>query len=181
VKDVLQKMSWYYYLRGDMVRADSCRQQVIKRGAAVSDADRQALKEARSGKWPNRMLLKARLLDDGGYFSDALQVLRGMDPSEFRDPVERCEYTYRLGRIYDGLGRGDEALDAYQRTIRLGENLKEYYAARAALQAGYINEQRGDKAKAIGLYEKCLSMQDHDYKNSLDQRAKAGIARCKGQ
>jgi tetratricopeptide (TPR) repeat protein len=181
VKDVLQKMSWYYYLRGDMVRADSCRQQVINRGTAVSDADRQALKEARSGKWPNRMLLKARLLDDGGYFSDALQVLRGMGPSEFRDPVERCEYTYRLGRIYDGLGRGDEALDAYQRTIRLGENLKEYYAARAALQAGYINEQRGDKAKAIGLYEKCLSMQDHDYKNSLDQRAKAGIARCKGQ
>ena len=32
----------------------------------VSDADRQAIKEARSGKWPNKALLKARLLSDGG-------------------------------------------------------------------------------------------------------------------
>ena len=181
VKDVLQKMSWYYYLKGDMVRADSCRRQVLVRGTATSDADRQALKEAKSGRWPNRVLLKARLLDDGGYFSEALQVLQGMEPSELRDQVERCEYTYRLGRIYDGLGKDEEAVAAYAAAIRLGEHLKEYYAARAALQAGYIYEQRGDKAKAISLYEKCLSMPEHDYKNSLDQRAKAGVARCKGE
>ena len=181
VKDVLQKMSWYYYLKGDMVRADSCRQQVLKRGTPASDADRQALKEARSGKWPNRRLLQARLLDDGGYFSEALQVLEGMGSQELRDAGERCEYTYRLGRIYDGLGRFGEALEAYRGTIRLGEHLREYYAARAALQAGYIYEQRGDKVKAVELYEKCLSMPDHDYKNSLDQRAKAGMARCKGE
>ena len=181
VKDVLQKMSWYYYLQGDGPRADSCRKQVLVRGAAVSDADRQALKEARSGKWPNRVLLKARLLDDGGYFQEALQLLQRMDPAELRDQVDRCEYTYRMGRIYDGLGRSDEAIEAYQGAIRLGEHLKEYYAARAALQSGYIYEQRGDKSKAISFYEKCLSMPEHDYKNSLDQRAKAGIARCKGE
>jgi tetratricopeptide (TPR) repeat protein len=181
VKDVLQKMSWYYYLKGDTFRADSCRRQVLVRGSAASDADRQALKEARSGRWPNKVLLKARLLDDGGYFEEALQVLQGMDPAELRDQVERCEYIYRMGRIYDGLGRADEAIEAYQGAIRLGEHLKEYYAARAALQAGNIYEQRGDRAKAISLYEKCLSMPEHDFKNSLDQRAKAGIARCKGQ
>lgn len=181
VKDVLQKMSWYYYLKGDTSRADSCRRQVLVRGTAASDADRQGLKEAKSGKWPNRGLLKARLLDDGGYFAGALQVLQGMEATELRDQTERCEYTYRLGRIYDGLGRGDEALEAYEGAIRLGEHLKEYYAARAALQAGYIYEQRGDKAKAMDFYGKCLSMPDHDYKNSLDQRAKAGVARCKGE
>ncbi|HXB93672.1 MAG TPA: tetratricopeptide repeat protein [Puia sp.] len=180
VKDVWQKMSWYYYLKGDGSRADSCRRQVLVKGTAASDADRQALKEARSGKWPNKSLLQARLLDDGGYFEEALRVLQAMGLAETRDEAERCEYTYRLGRIYDGLGRGDEAITAYQATIRTGENLREYYAARAALQAGYIYERRGDRVKAIGLYEKCLSMQDHDYKNSLDQRAKAGIARCKG-
>jgi tetratricopeptide (TPR) repeat protein len=181
VKDVLQKLSWYYYLQGDTARADSCRREVMVRGTAASDADRQALKEARGGRWPNRVLLKARLLDDGGYFAEALQVLQAIDPAELRDLAERCEYTYRLGRIFDGLGRNDDAIEAYQAAIRLGEHLREYYAARAALQAGYIYEQRGDKAKAIGLYEKCISMPDHDYKNSLDQRAKAGIARCKGE
>jgi hypothetical protein len=42
--------------------ADSLRREVIRRGTAESDADRQALKEARSGVWPNKTLLRARLL-----------------------------------------------------------------------------------------------------------------------
>jgi tetratricopeptide (TPR) repeat protein len=180
VKDVLQKLSWYYYLRGEMARADSCRSLVLVKGTAESDADRQALKEAKSGGWPNRLLLKARLLCDGGYYDEALQALQG-GGSGFADAVDRCEYAYRLGRIYDGMGKTDEAVEAYRNTIRMGEHLREYYAARAALQAGYIYERRGDKGRAIAFYEQCLGMKDHDYKNSLDQRAKAGIARCKGE
>jgi hypothetical protein len=181
VKDALLKLSWYYYLKGDRSRADSCRWLVQRKGGAESDADRQALKEARSGKWPDKRLLRARLLDDGGYFTEALAELRGVSVSEYSDPVERCEYTYRLGRIYDGLGKDDEAIAAYDTAIGEGEQLTAYYAARAALQAGYIYEKRGDKARAIGYFERCLSMRDHDYKNSLDQRAKAGIERCKGE
>jgi hypothetical protein len=63
--------------------------------------------------------------------------------------------------------------------IKTGEHLKEYFAARAALQTGYIYEQQGDKATAVDYFQKCLSLKDHDYKNSLDQKAKAGIERCK--
>ncbi len=181
VKDVLQKLSWYYYLKGETSRADSCRVLVLQKGTAEADADRQAIKEARSGKWPNKALLKARLLTDGGYYPEALQGLQGMSSANFVDPVDRCEYAYRLGRIYDGLGKEDEAVGAYTTTIGTGMQLKEYYAARAALQAGYIYERRGDKPRAIAFFEQCLGMKDHDYKNSLDQRAKAGIARCKGE
>ena len=197
VKDVLQKLSWDAYLKGDQERADSFRVLVLRRGGAESDADRQALKEARSGKWPNKLLLKARLLSDGGYFAEALQVLAGAGPSfgagqsagtakssgaaPSSDPVERCEYAYRMGRIYDGLGRDSAAIGAYDKTIAIGEQLQAYYAARAALLAGYIYERRGDKTRAVVYFERCLGMKDHDYKNSLDQRAKAGIARCKGE
>lgn len=180
VKDVLEKLSWYYYLNGEMVRADSCRRLVLQRGSSEADADRQALKDARSGRWPNKVLLRARLLDDGGYFAEALKGLGEVGAADFSDPVEKCEYAYRLGRIYDGLGRDDEAVLAYERTIGMGAGLREYYAARAALQVGYIFERRGDKVRAITYFKRCLDMKDHDYKNSLDQRAKAGIARCKG-
>ena len=69
--------------------------------------------------------------------------LQGMSSANFADPVDRCEYAYRLGRIYDGLGREDEAVGAYISTIRAGIQLKEYYAARAALQAGYITSGAG--------------------------------------
>lgn len=181
VKDALEKLSWSYYLNGDGRKADSCRLLVLRRGTAESDADRQAFKNARSGKWPARKLLQARLLSDGGYFAEALQSIQGMGSSDLTIPEEKCELAYRLGRIYDGLGRSDEAVSAYLTTIKTGEHLTTYYAARAALQTGYIYEQRGDKARAIAFFQKCLSLKDHDFKNSLDQRAKAGMARCKGE
>jgi tetratricopeptide (TPR) repeat protein len=178
VKDVLQKLSWFYYLRGEDQKAAAFRQQVLEKGGTDSDADKQALKEAKSGKWPERRLLKARLLSDGGYNSEALQSLQGISSANFILPEEKCELAYRLGRIYDGLGRADEAVAAYLTTIRTGERLKEYFAARAALQTGYIYEKKGDLEKAVDYFRKCLSMKEHDYKNSLDQRAKAGIERC---
>jgi hypothetical protein len=181
VKDALEKLSWYYYEKGNQAVADSLRGEVMRRGTAESDADRQALKEARSGIWPDKRLLQARLLTDGGYFEEALRALQGVSTSSFTRPEERCELAYRLGRIYDGLGRKDEAITAYLTTIKTGEGLREYYAARAALQAGYIYEEMGDCERATGFFQKCLSLKDHDYKNSLDQRAKSGIARCKGE
>ena len=119
---------------------------------AESDADKQALKEARSGKWPNKVLLRSRLLSDGGYYGEALQALQGGSSADFQAPEEKCEFAYRIGRIYDGLGRKDEAIGAYLTAIKTGEHLKEYYAARAALQAGYIYEQRGDRAVGDRLF-----------------------------
>jgi tetratricopeptide (TPR) repeat protein len=179
VKDILQKLSWYYYLDGDAQKAAAYRQQVLVRGGTDADADKQALKEAKSGKWPNKILLKARLLDDGGYYKEAMQMMKGTSSADFSSPEEKCEFAYRLGRIYDGLGRQDEAIAAYLTALKMGEQLKEYFAARAALQIGYIDEGRGDKQGAIGYFQKCLSLREHEYKNSLDQRAKAGIERCR--
>jgi tetratricopeptide (TPR) repeat protein len=178
VKDALEKLSWYYYLKGDQAMADSLRREVIRRGSAEADADRQALAAARKGVWPDKVLLQARLLTDGGYFTEALRSLQGVSTSGYSRPEERCELAYRLGRIYDGLGRKDDAVTAYLTTIKTGAGLREYFAARAALQAGYIYEGRGDCERAVEFFQKCLSLKDHDYKNSLDQRAKSGIARC---
>jgi tetratricopeptide (TPR) repeat protein len=88
---------------------------------------------------------------------------------------------YRIGRINDDLKKEDIAIKAYETTIVLGSNRKEYFAARAALQLGNIYEKQGKKQLAIAMYEKCLGMNDHEYKNSLDQKAKSGLARCKGE
>jgi tetratricopeptide (TPR) repeat protein len=181
VKDVLLKLSWCYYLQGDEQKAAAYRAQVLQKGATDADADKQAEKEARGGKWPDKSLLRARLLSDGGYYGEALQSLKGMSTGDLSTPEGKCELAYRLGRIYDGLGRKDEAISAYLTALKTGEHLKEYFAARAALQTGYIYESRGDKARAISYFQKCLSLKGHEYQNSLDQRAKAGIGRCKGE
>jgi tetratricopeptide (TPR) repeat protein len=181
VRDALQKLSWCYYLQGNMAKAEEVRKNILTRGATDADADKQALKDAKSGKWPNTLLLKARLLSDGGYNSEAAALLQGKTEDDFSKEEEKLEFAYRVARIYDDMGRDEDAIRNYNVAIRLGEKRPEYYAARAALQIGQLYEKRGQKALAIQYYKKCIDMDDHEYKDSLDQRAKSGIARCKGE
>lgn len=181
VRDAYQKLSWCYYLEGNLAKAEETRKKILTRGSTDTDADKQALKDAKSGVWPNTLLLKARLLSDGGYPKEAAALLQGKTEDDFEKPEEKLEFAYRAARIYDALGRDDDAIHTYLIAIRLGRNRKEYFAARAALQIGQIYEQRGQKSQAISYYQQCIDMDDHEYKNSLDQRAKSGIARCKGE
>ncbi len=178
VKEVLQKLSWIYYLQGQPEKAAKARSRLLLMGNTETEADKQAMKDAQAGRWPNALLLKARLLDDGGYFHEALQLINGKTSSSFTGAADQLEFAYRLGRIYDALNRKDEALEVYLTTIRLGQHRREYYAARAALQTGYIYESRGNKKTAILFFQKVLDMKEHDYKNALDQKAKAAIERC---
>jgi hypothetical protein len=180
LKEVFQKLSWLYYLTGDQARAESFRRRILESGSTATESDKDALQEARSGQWPDKTLLRARLLNDGGYLQEALAQLQTKKMGDFTRPEERTEYAYRLGRIYDDLGRKVDALSAYLTTIKLGDRQKQYFAARAALQMGCIYEERKDTIMALSYFRKCLSLKDHEYKNSLDQKAKAGIARCVG-
>lgn len=178
LKDALQKLSWHYYLKGDQEQAEYYRNQVLSKGSTDTDADQQALKEAQSGSWPNKLLLQARLLNDGGYHAEALRILYGKRIIDFDLVQDRLEFAYRVGRIYDDIGRDEEAIAFYKQAVLAGENSKEHYAARAALQIGYIYEQRNNNETALVWFQRCLKMKDHDFKNSIDQRAKAGIERC---
>jgi tetratricopeptide (TPR) repeat protein len=113
--------------------------------------------------------------------NEALAFLSGKNMNSFSKEEEKLEYTYRMGRIYDDMHKYDQAVQCYQTAINIGINRKEYYAARAALQIGQVYEREGKKQLAIDFYQKCMNMPDHEYKNSLDQKAKSGIVRCKGE
>jgi tetratricopeptide (TPR) repeat protein len=179
-KDANSKLSYAYYLQSNMPKAISVRNEILKKGSTDTDADKKALKDAKAGGWPNSLLLRSRFLNDGGFHKEALALLAGKSLESFSTDEDKLEFSYRVARIYDDLGKKEEAIKAYQTAILLGEHRKEFYAARAALQIGQIYEERGQKALAITYYQKCLDMGDHEYKDSLDQRAKSGIGRCKG-
>lgn len=180
VKDVWMKLAMHYLLQNNMAQYNRCVKNAIALGSATTDADKRALKEAKAGKMPNLLLLKARLLNDGGYHQEGMALLAGKSSTDFEKPEDKLEFMYRVGRIYDDLDKPQEAIQAYLSTINFGRNRTEYFAARAALQTGMIYERMGNKAKAIEYYNLCISMDDHDYKDSLDQKAKAGISRCGG-
>ena len=133
LKDAYQKLSWCYYLQGNMALAEQARRNVIAKGGTDSDADKKALKDAKAAIWPNMLLLKARLLSDGGYHIDAARLLQGKTEDDFAKEEDKLEFSYRVARIYDDLGSDEEAIKNYLIAIRLGQFRREHYAARAAL------------------------------------------------
>lgn len=179
IKDALYSIALCYYLIDDQKMANEYVAKVKTKGNAETDADKQALKRASKGVFPNKLLLKSRLLNDGGYNIEALKIATSILPHTLKSDGELLESIYRMGRIYDDLAEYDKALFYYHLTIEKGSQSTEYFAARACLQAGYIYEKKGLVAKAKEYYHKELSLGDHDFKNSLDQRAKSSLNRLK--
>lgn len=180
VKDAYQKMSFYCLATGNLPKAMKYKTQIKTVGATQIDADKQAQRYGASSSFPHPILLKARLLCDGGYFTKALEQLAGQKAGNFKQIGDQLEFNYRHARIYSLMGQAAKAIPFYEKTIKTGASRQEHYAARSALELGQIYEQQGNKEKAIASYRHCLSMKNHDYKSSLDQKAKAGINRLGG-
>jgi tetratricopeptide (TPR) repeat protein len=180
-KDALQKAALAYYLKGDKPKAEALRMAVLSQGSLNNDADKQAQRFAKKGKWPHPLLLTAKLLIDGGYSAQALTKLRSTSALAFTDIADRLEYDFRLGRALEETNDAASAVQAYQRVINGGQDKPEYFAARAALQMGSIYEKRGQIADARRYYELCLSMHNHDFQASIDQQAKAGLGRIENR
>ena len=178
VKDAFEKLSWIAYIQGDQAKANAYRSNVLSKGNDITDADKQALQNAKKGTWPPPILLRARLLSDGGYQQQALSVLAGKTSKDFDNDADKTEFAYRLGRIYDLAGQPDQAIPFYTSAIEKGANQPAYFAARAALQIGLIYEQKNNPTLAMTFFNTCLEMKNHAFKNSLDQKAKTGIQRC---
>ena len=140
------------------------------------EKDKQAKAEA-VAEIPTVDLLKARLLFDGGYLSRALQIIDGKKAMDYTNDKDRIELNYRLGRIYDDLGKDDQALAAYQETINDGKNLKYYFAANAAVQMGKIYERRKNLAKAKEAFNTAIAMKNHEFESSIENQARAGLKR----
>lgn len=179
IKSACQRLAWTKLIQGDV----NGYRQYIKlagekgSGNTFSDEDKQAMKEATDKEVPNSILLKSRLLFDGGYYQRSITEISGKPTTDFPTLRDKLEFTYRLARIFDKTNKKEKAIQYYQQTIDNGKNFKFYFAANSALQMGLLYEEKGDKEKAATYYRQCLSMRDHEYQNSLDQKAKAGISR----
>lgn len=180
VKDAYQKMSFYCLATGNRPQALVYRSKIANAGTAQIDADKQAQRYAMNVVLPNSVLLKSRLLCDGGYFTQSLEPLKGLKASNFVNIGDQLEFNYRYARIFTLMGQPDKAIPFYEATIRMGSSRQEHFAARSSLELGQIYEQQSLKDKAITCYRSCLAMKNHDYKSSLDQKAKAGIDRLGG-
>ncbi|MCB0805349.1 MAG: tetratricopeptide repeat protein [Bacteroidales bacterium] len=182
IKDAYQKIAWHYFVHGESEKYKEYIAKVKEYGNDIVDADKQAEREAENGILPNFHLLRARLLFDGGYYEQAMKELTVNTRENFlTNDRDTLEYTYRLGRIYDAWERPDDAVRYYKRTIELGSESEYYYAANAALKLGNIYENQQKFDLALRYYNEAQSMENKEYRNSINQKAKAGVNRVENR
>jgi len=173
-----QKLAWHALLVNNDKNAYARHIAAVKTvGSTSVDEDKAAQKEAESGIAPNRTLLSARLMFDGGYHARALKELEQASAGVIVSEEEKLERQYRLGRIHHEMGNHQKAVNAYRATMRDGASSTRYFAANAALQLGLLYEQLGEKEKAREAFASCSTFKNTEYRDSINQKAKAGLNR----
>jgi tetratricopeptide (TPR) repeat protein len=179
IKEAYQKMAWYELsINNNLAKYKSYMALCQSKGESLVDEDKQALREAKSNVNPNAILLKARILFDGGYFSKAQSVLIKNEILLSTLPSHKVEFEYRMGRIFQALKNYPEAINYLKNAINIGGK-ENYFAANSALQLGYIYEEIKQNKNAAVYYKKCLNINPPEYKESLHQKAKSGLQRVK--
>jgi hypothetical protein len=178
----IQKLAWIKAIAGDLSGYTKTL-EVIRTSDiddCMTDEDKAAVSEAQKGVAPQPRLLKARLLFDGGYYTRAAEQV-SLIPVQQLSKEQQLERTYRLARIRDKSGRTSEATPLYTTVFTEGKNLPYVYAANAALSLGELYERSGNPAAARVWFEKTLELRHHEYQNSIDQKARAGLDRIRNR
>jgi hypothetical protein len=176
IKDAYLHLGWISLLKGDTGTYLSAMAKLKSTGYTYDERDKQAMNEAGS-PIPNTVLLKARLLYDGGYYARAQELLGTANAERYAAGKDQVEYYYRSARISDSLGKEDAALLNYQQAMNRGKGMKYYFAANSALQMGKIYERNKDYARARQYFNSAIQMKDHEYESSIETQAKAGLKR----
>ena len=182
LKDTYYKLFICYWLNNEEVKGVTFLDKVKSVGENIVESDKAATKFSENflskksiKPIAQKVLMKARLAFDGGYYDKALEFLSTYSEDSFDQASDRAEFNYRKGRIFHKLNNFPQAVAHFERTIVLSEQQNWSFGASAALQLGYIFLINHEKIRAKSYFEKAISYKKHEYKNSVDNKARAAI------
>ena len=175
VKDSYYKLFLSKWLSGDERQAQHYLDLAKSNGTTSAEADKYAARQVAANIWPERTIMKIRLATDGGYYKRAEALVNAHTEGDFHAHRDQVEFVYRKARLADKQIRTDEAIQLYMRTIEQSGKNQWYYAPNAALQLGYLYMQKGNSDLAKIYFEKAMSYEGHEYKNSIDYKAKIAL------
>jgi tetratricopeptide (TPR) repeat protein len=176
-KEANRKLAWFYLINDRPDLYKKYMQQVLEIKDAPTDEDKSAQREAEQHILPNKSLLKARVLTDGGYPNKALEIINAINLNNLISKRDQIEYYYRKARILQELQLNSEAIRFYLLTIQKGEKYNYYFAANACNKLAYLLEVQQKRDNAIRYYTKAIGLEKDEYQNSINAEAKAGLNR----
>jgi tetratricopeptide (TPR) repeat protein len=179
IKDAHYKIGLCYWLNGNVNDALESFRMARNAGREVTEADKYAARSVAEDELPHRKLTQARYFTDGGYYEQAQQTLDGIAHAELKTNRDQLEYYYRRARLSHKTHKFAAAKTDYQKVIDINGSANWYYAPNACLQMGYILVDEKNNALAEEYFEMALSYKKHEYKNSIDTKARSALAQLK--
>jgi tetratricopeptide (TPR) repeat protein len=179
IKDAHFKIGLCFWLNGIRGKAMEYFTLARSAGRAESEADKAADRSLKETDYPHVMLSKARYFTDGGLYEKAEGILDSIPKSGLPNQHDQTEYYYRRARLAHKSGRIDAAKLFYRQTIDLAGRAHWYFAPNACLQMGYILLDEQKKSEAKKYFQQALEYKNHEYKNSIDAKAKSALAQLR--
>ncbi len=174
IKDAYYKIFLSYWLGGQVELAKEYLILARDNGLTFTEADKQADRQIKQG-YPNPILMKIRLLTDGGFYSNAITLIEQHQPSDFKTKRESAEFTYRQARLLHQTKKLDQATEKYKLVVENSEGESWYFAPNSCLQLGYIYQRREKIDLGRKYFQQALTYKRHPYKNSIDNKAKSAL------
>jgi len=179
VKDAHYKIGICYWLSGNTTEAKNAFEKAKEEGKESTEADKYAARSLADHGFPNSKLSKIRYATDGGYYEEAKKIVNSVVDTDLASTKDEIEFPYRKARLYHKRGEIADALNYYLETISQQGDDHWYFAPNASLQLGYIYLEQDKPQQARQYFEKALSYKRHEYKNSIDSKAKSALAQLK--
>lgn len=174
IKDAHYKIFLCSYLKG-AADAQYLRKQAIKLGESTTEADKYATKVLEQPTDPNPIILRVRLLTDGGYYNEAENLISSNVNHEFSDLKEKAEYEYRKARLADSQRQRNKAVEYYQKTVELSGLRPWYFAPNSCLHLGSILREQGNISEAKKYYNMVFDYKGYQYERSIENKAKRAL------
>lgn len=181
IKDAQYKTGISYWLKGNAKESSIYFEKAKIQGKESTEADKYAARNLSENTLPNAKLSKIRYATDGGYYEIAKNLVTDVKEEDLESPKEKIEFVYRKARLLDKTNSAAEAITLYQQTIELQGSESWYFAPNACLQLGYLMMAQNKKIEAQSYFEKAISYKKHEYKNSIDSKAKSALAKIKSK
>ncbi|HTJ52857.1 MAG TPA: hypothetical protein VL443_25555 [Cyclobacteriaceae bacterium] len=175
LKDANYKIGLCYLLNGNSNDAAVTFKATKSIGKESCEADRYAARSIAEPEFPHIELTKVRYYTDGGYYTEAQKILESITPKDIPTKRDQVEYYYRKARLAHKTNKLSAAKLFYKQTIDLNGEESWYYAPNSCLQLGYILENEKDFAGAEHYFEQAMIYKKHEYKNSIDSKAKSAL------
>jgi len=174
-KEINYNMALYYLINGNEELYRKYAEIVRNKGMDLQERDREALYDVNVDYPPNIILVKAKLLLDGGYIEESENELTSFNPGANKFIGQKLDFLLLSARIEKTMNNTNKAIKLYKQVIEDGEDEDYYFASEAALRLGNIYKEQGLNELANEYFEKSLKLYESDYYEYIEDKARKAI------